>query len=185
MVGHFRAVPGEHTAQHVRPTFWHHTFGTTADDIAPESGGIRCAPAVRSTSEVARTTWPARNRSAPARTPWTQCPRRPAGARPACRCGPCRPSARLWRPGGRPTRRSWRREGPMRSLGRRCRVQSAARTERTRVALGRLRHEVMGATCCANVLPVLSRAHQRYGQHQRLLACARLPGSPVGGPAVA
>jgi hypothetical protein len=31
----------EHTVQHVRPTFWHHTFGTTADDIASASGGIR------------------------------------------------------------------------------------------------------------------------------------------------
>src|SRR5215211_7539153 len=53
MVGHFRAVPGEHTAQYVRPTFWHHTFGTTADDIASESGGggISGAPAVRSVSE--------------------------------------------------------------------------------------------------------------------------------------
>jgi hypothetical protein len=64
--------------------------------------------------------------------------------------------ARLLDCGGRgagPTRRSWRREGPMRSLGRRCRVRSAARTERTRVALGRLRHEVMGAMCCSNVLP--------------------------------
>jgi hypothetical protein len=40
MVGHSHPVPGEHTAQHVRPTFWHHTFGKTADDVASESGGI-------------------------------------------------------------------------------------------------------------------------------------------------
>jgi hypothetical protein len=53
LVGHSHPVPGEHTAQHVRPTFWHHTFGTTADDIASESGGggISGTPAVRNVSE--------------------------------------------------------------------------------------------------------------------------------------
>jgi hypothetical protein len=155
---------------------------TTSPPNQAASGG---APAVRSASEVARTTWPARNRSAPARTPSTRLSRRPPGARPACRCGPCRPSARPWRPGAGQHVGHGAVQGPMRSLGRRCRVRSAARPERVRVALGVCGMKSWVQRVAPASYLVLSRAHQRYGQHQRLRACIGCQEALSEGPAVA
>ena len=133
---------------------------TTSPPNQAASGG---APAFRSVSEVARTTWPARNRSAPARTPQ---PGVPADQQVLDRRAGADLAARLLDRGGRRTGQHVGHgavEGPMRSLGRRCRVRSAARTERVRVALGRLRHESWVQRGAPTSYLVRSHAHSVTG----------------------
>ena len=133
---------------------------TTPPPNQAASGG---APAFRSVNEVARTTWPARNRSAPARTPQ---PGVPADQQVLNRRAGADLAARLLDRSGRRTGQHVGHgavEGPMRSLGRRCRVRSAARTERVRVALGRLRHESWVQRGAPTSYLVRSHAHSVTG----------------------
>jgi hypothetical protein len=171
----------EHTAQHVRPTLWHQRFGKSADDIASESGGIR-----------RRAGSPKRERGGQDDV---------AGAEPLCarpyaldpvvpqttRCStgvPVRtlpPVCSTVAAGGRSTRRSWRRSRPDAQPGQALQSPVSSPPGTSASSARRLRHEVMGATCCASVLPGAVACTPALRAALAATSLYRLPGSPLGG----